>query len=285
MEPIRDKPYFSVALPSSTLEEVPSLREKTLKVGFIGRALAVFRVEEVYIFKDPFDPHPKDNISLLELLLSYQETPQYLRKMLFPRDPSLRYAGLLPPLRTPHHPLEEDSTTYRDGVVVRAFRRGALVDVGLKELVYVEGVKGKEGERVTVKLVKKGDTYTGSLVNRDLLNIYWGFRILTAGGLRDLLLEARRKRYLIIATSKYGDLINEVLDEIKARLKGVERAMLIFGSARRGLYQMAERERFELHELTDYVLNFVPHQGTKTVRTEEALIAVLSILNLLKYIG
>jgi Uncharacterized conserved protein, COG2106 len=44
-----------VAIPDSLLMEDRDLRDRTVKVGFVARALAIFRVERVYIFSDPVE--------------------------------------------------------------------------------------------------------------------------------------------------------------------------------------------------------------------------------------
>ncbi|MEM4532497.1 MAG: putative RNA uridine N3 methyltransferase [Desulfurococcaceae archaeon] len=44
---------------------------------------------------------------------------------------------------------------------------------------------------------------------------------------------------------------------------------------------MAERENIVLENVFDYVWNTIPRQGVKTVRTEEALISTLAILNII----
>lgn len=55
---------------------------------------------------------------LLALLLTYLETPQYLRKHLFPLNPALRLAGLLNPLAATHHLPYDEAFRFREGVVV-----------------------------------------------------------------------------------------------------------------------------------------------------------------------
>lgn len=78
--------------------------------------------------------------------------------------PSLRLAGLLPPLDCPHHVRRDDEAPFREGVVVQAAgaKKGAdwpLVDVGLWDPVEVEGGEGvKEGTRVTVRM-PVGESY------------------------------------------------------------------------------------------------------------------------------
>ena len=97
---------LAIAVPASVISDTPHLREKTSKIGLIGRAAAVFRVDEIIVYPDNAEKgKQKNEANLIALLLSYLETPQYLRKRFFKLDPRLQYAGILPPLRTPHHPL------------------------------------------------------------------------------------------------------------------------------------------------------------------------------------
>ena len=52
------------------------------------------------------------------------------------------------------------------------------------------------------------------------------------------------------------------------------------GAPARGLHEIAGDEGVNLNDITDFVVNMVPEQGTETVRTEEALFASLAVLNL-----
>jgi predicted SPOUT superfamily RNA methylase MTH1 len=52
-----------------------------------------------------------------------------------------------------------------------------------------------------------------------------------------------------------------------------------FGAPSRGLHEIAQDENLKLENIADFVVNMVPNQGTVTVRTEEALLASLAILN------
>ena len=92
----RRKPSFSIAIPASLVSDVPHLREKTAKIGLIGRSAAIFRVDEIVIYEDGRG----GDAELIRAILTYMETPQYLRKALIGMRPELRYAGILPPLRT-----------------------------------------------------------------------------------------------------------------------------------------------------------------------------------------
>ena len=96
---------LSIGIPASVILDTPHLREKTSKIGLVGRAAAIFRVDEIIIYPDNPRVNQTADMDLIATLLAYMETPQYLRKRLFKLRPELQYAGILPPVRTPHHPL------------------------------------------------------------------------------------------------------------------------------------------------------------------------------------
>jgi len=283
------RPRLAVGLPSSLLEDCPTLREKTVKLGLIGRACAVFRVDEVVVFKDSRSG-ALDDSPLIKLILDYMEAPQYLRRRLFRLRPELRFAGLLPPLRTPHHPLESRlgalrSETLREGVVVR--RRGAycLVDVGLDKLVQVraEG-ELRPGSRVTVLV----DPVCGRhrVASPEEFGVYWGYRVVVLSeGLRGV--RAASQADFVVGTSRRGRLVSDpsVLKELMGGLSRAERVLVLFGSPRAGLFEIGEAEGIDLREACDVVVNFIPDQGTRTVRTEEAVFSVLAIINFLAHLA
>ncbi len=283
--PLKRRFKLSIALPASILSEAGNLRDKTIKAGFIGRALAVFRVEEVIIYRDLYGLKDQErNASLISSLLSYMETPQYLRVKIFPMERNLLYAGLLPPLRTPHHPIiakaeEVADGEFREGLVVSCDGNLSFVDVGLDKLVKIPS-RLKPGLRVTVKVFKRADELTGELVSKKDVPVYWGYRVLninrSLGGVLNMYKSAFR-----IATSKYGLPITEVYRDLTIRLANSTHTLVLFGSPREGLAEILLREGLNLQEHVDLTVNFIPHQGSVTVRTEEALYAVLAILNFL----
>jgi hypothetical protein len=59
-----------------------------------------------------------------------------------------------------------------------------------------------------------------------------------------------------------------------------EKVLLAFGAPTQGLYEITENEGLNLDSLVDFVVNTISMQGTETVRTEEALIASLAVLNM-----
>jgi len=275
---------LSVAVPASLVSDVPHLREKTSKIGLIGRAAAIFCVDEIIVFPDllGFDQGP--DMRLIATVLSYIETPQYLRKRLFRLVPELRYAGVLPPLRTSHHPVlnrvrDLGFGEYREGVVVSSTNAGSFVDVGVERSVLVSGVQLPVNSRVTVKIVGLGRHLKAVLASRDEIEAYWGYRMRTSEvGFGCLVKEGGFD--LVVATSRRGVRFMEVVDELVGRWKKACRILVAFGSPSVGLFEILEREGLDLDDVVDFVVNMFPNQGTATVRTVEAVYACLGVLNL-----
>ncbi len=61
---------------------------------------------------------------------------------------------------------------------------------------------------------------------------------------------------------------------------GSQQVLVAFGAPSRGLHEIVKEEGARLEDLVDFVVNTIPEQGTATVRTEEALLASLAILNI-----
>jgi len=275
---------LSVAVPASLVSDVPHLREKTSKIGLIGRAAAIFCVDEIIVFPDLLEFDQGRDIRLITAVLSYMETPQYLRKRLFRLVPELRYAGVLPPLRTSHHPVlnrirDLGFGEYREGVVVSSTNAGSFVDVGVERSVLVSGVQLPVNGRVTVKIVGLGRHLKAALASRDEVEAYWGYRVRSSDvGFGCLVKEGDFD--LVVATSRRGVQFMEVADELVGRWKKACRVLVAFGSPSVGLFEILEREGLNLDDVVDFVVNMFPNQGTATVRTVEAVYACLGVLNL-----
>lgn len=283
--PLKRGCEFSIAIPASLVSDVPHLREKTFKVGLIGRAAAIFRVDEIIIFPDVLDTDQSRDIELVTTILSYIETPQYLRKRLFKIRPELRYAGVLPPLRTPHHQLSDRTENlevgeHREGVVTSLVKGGSLVDIGVERPVLILDKRLQINNRVTVRVTELGKHPKAVLASRGEIKTYWGYRVTASDAPFGQLLKDQPFD-LVIATSRRGAPLIEVMDELAKRWKSSRRTLVAFGAPTRGLYEIATRERLNLDEIVHFVINTIPSQGTETVRTEEALFTSLTALNLL----
>ena len=273
---------LSVLLPASTLSEVQNLRQKTPKAGVIGRALAIFRVDKVCIYNDddPLVKNQEAEAELISKLLCYMETPQYLRKLLFPRARELRYAGLLPPLRTPHHPLEgerNEEGDYREAVALSVNEGGSTLEIGLLEKGFMRE-RVKVGERLTVKLGKRSEKNIAVVrAAKAEVGKYWGYGVsrskTIAEGLKVL------KADYTIGTSRHGKSLDEAIRDVRS--SGPRNVAVAFGGPRAGLHEICRRQGSDEMELFDVTVNTIPEQGTATVRTEEALLATLALLNAL----
>ena len=257
---------LSVAIPGSVIWNAQTPELQTRLAGNIARSCAIFNVDEVVIFNDgeeapransSFDPH-----TFLARLLQYLETPQYLRKALFPLHRDLRLAGLMAPLDCPHHLRVEDESEYREGVVLADGR----VDVGLYQPVRATP-SAQEGARVTVhmrepyRLVSPRDPVTKA-------GMYWGYSVRLASSLGAALTESPYGEYdLVIGTSERGEALTN------KQLPAFNHALLVLGGLS-GLEVAVERDEGikltadDAHELFDAWINVVENQGSRTVRTE-----------------
>jgi predicted SPOUT superfamily RNA methylase MTH1 len=278
---------LAIAIPVSVISDIPHLREKTFEIGLIGRAAAIFRVNEIIVYSDnPGSPNQKRDRTLIVTLLSYMETPQYLRKRLFAIKPELKYAGILPPLRTPHHPLESRAKNlkigeHREGLVIAVNEKGSVLDIGVENPLLIPNKKLPLNRRITVTVTKTGKHFKVVQANLANINYYWGYTVTPSKGSFGKL--AKSGNYdLIIATSKMGASIQKVSDELSERFKKAKKILVGFGAPSKGLQDIASDEKLSLAKISDYIINTIPEQGTETVRTEEAIYATLALLNMIE---
>lgn len=277
------KKRLSIAIPASIIADTPHPREKTSKIGFVGRAAAIFRVNEIIVFADNPKTNQKMEIDLIATLLSYMETPQYLRKHLFGLRPELQYAGILPPLRTVHHPLKDrirdlSLGEYREGVALSNTKDGTLIDIGVEKTAFTPNTQIAVGKRLTVKVTKLADRLEAQIADRGKVGDYWGYAVSVERRSMGKLFEGGEFD-LVIATSKFAPRFQDELGDLEPRWKKAMNKLVLFGAPNRGLHEIAKDEGKNLNDLADFVLNTVPEQGTETVRTEEALLATLAVLN------
>ena len=279
-QPARRRQSVTVGLPASLTLDIPHLREKTARLGFVARALATFRVEQVSIYRDREGDDVAREAKLIEKMLTYIETPQYLRKLLFKMDPDLQFAGTIPPLRTPNHPNKQDPTPglLREGVVIQS-AIVSMIEAGFSQPVRINS-KLPNSVRVTVRLKKGSPSLEGEIVNPSGLTIYWGFKV--ARGHVSLSEMVRSKEFdLAISTSRNGASVRQVTLGLKDKWTSSKHPLVVFGSPDEGVPEILARSRLNISEIMDYNLNMIPDQGVETVRTEEALWSSLAVLNFL----
>jgi len=284
--PMKRSNKLSVAIPASFVSDVPHLREKTFRIGLVGRAAAIFRVDEVIVYPDFPQTDQRRDINLIATILAYMETPQYLRKRLFKIQPELKYAGVLPPLRTPHHPLADRTEDlkvgeFREGAVVSCSREGSQVDIGVEQPALVASIKLKTNTRVTVKITELRKHPKAVMANPREIRAYWGFKVTVSENPFGRLLKTRPFD-LVVATSRKGKTMDVIINELSKSWKQSSKTLVAFGAPTQGLFEIVAHERLRLEDLAHFVVNTIPEQGTETVRTEEALYASLAILNTLE---
>jgi len=260
-----------VAIPDTVLEEHDSPREKTVKLGQIARTCSIFGVDSLEVFRDRGG---RDESKRIKKVLEYLETPQYLRKRIFPLDEDLKFAGLLPPLRTPSH---KPRVSF-DDLKVGEIREGVTnadgtIDVGLDKPAMLRS-KYAPDRRVTVKVTSK-NPFQAEIVGREAVGEYWGY-VVESKTIEDVLSDSRP--FLKVATSKLGDPVRTALPRFGKAVADATGVKFMFGAPSRGLFEIVGRS---LREKVDFVLNLYTEQHVETVRTEEAMSAALNLLNFL----
>lgn len=272
------KKQVSIFIPDSFLAETSDLKLKTSKVGLIGRALAVFRVDQVVIYKDLSDDNGKvrNDAYFISEILSYMNTPQYLRKKAFPIKHELKHAGILPPLRTPYHPTDVNPKVgdFRQGFTIKRNKKGTFVDIGMESLAFCKD-QLSVNKIFSFKIIKLAKEVIVTPDEPD--DIYWGYKTLsTHKSLKNSLKLINPD--LVIETTRYADTINSIFNELKSKMENSRNIAILFG----GPYSGVSNEVLDTNPTWELVkVNTIPHQGTETVRTEEAIISTLSIFNIM----
>ncbi|CAA9986829.1 RNA methyltransferase, putative [Plasmodium knowlesi strain H] len=234
--------------------------------------------------------------------LQYLETPQYLRKHLFPITHFLKHSGIMNPVDAPHHLRSDEWLPFREGVVVKKKSNGVIVDVGLFAPAHIENVNHVDiGTRVTVLfhpnsfvLFQRRNAnvlFSGKLINPStpkLYNLYWGYSVELLKRLSDVFdIDVD----YIVGTSERGHSMGDATDAIR----GVRSILIVFGN-KQGLEDLLIKEREERKkksyamEKRNKVLskmlkkfhlfvNTCPHQTSRTIRTEEAIAITLSLFH------
>jgi methyltransferase len=265
----------SIAIPDSSLIEEPSPLGQALKISDIARACSVFRVNTIYLYHEA-DGRDRDR-SLLRTTLRFLETPQYLRRTMYPKTDELRFAGSLSPLKIPSHVQTPDPSKVkpgdvRDGVVI--FARGQkYVDVGFDKFIPYHGSE-EEGKRITVQFKEGLPNLTIKQIRRDEIKQYWGYEVKEASSLSSVL---SNWNSFVIFTSRKGKLIHKTQKYFQ-EISDSE-VLVVFGSPKRGVHEILGKALGNVPK--SQILNFFPDQATETIRLEEAILGTLAILNIL----
>ncbi|XP_018420835.1 PREDICTED: putative methyltransferase C9orf114 homolog [Nanorana parkeri] len=289
---------LSVALPGSILDNAQSPELRTYLAGQIARACAIFCVDEIVIFDETgegsksmegnFEGVGKKGQACVQLarILQYLECPQYLRKSFFPKHPDLQFAGLLNPLDSPHHVRIDEESEYREGVVLdRPTKpgKGSFANCGMRKEVQIDK-QLQAGLRVTVQLhedkpeqkVRKGIVVSPQHPRTES-GVYWGYRVRLASCLSAVFTECTFKDGydLTIGTSEKGSSMEALT------LPAFRHALVVFGGLQGLEASVDSDQNLDIEEpnvLFNYYMNTCPGQGSRTIRTEEAILISLTAL-------
>ncbi|CAK3791526.1 related to transcription co-repressor GAL80 [Lecanosticta acicola] len=292
---------LSIALPGSIIANALTHDQKTSLAGQIARACAVFCVDEVVIFddgqaqtrepeRDGYTAFADPNFFLYHVL-TYLETPPNLRKALFPMHPDLRTAGALPSLDMPHHIRSDEWCPFREGITTGPGKTGssAIVDCGLRQKVVIP-VEIEANTRVTLSLPtdlpnSHASTIHGEAVSpetpREQAGYYWGYNVRQASSLGTVFTECPFDGGydVSIGTSERGKPVNAITNSQDPSYVELnwKHFLVVFGGVSGLEAALAADEELQAagvskaEELFDRWINLVPGQGSRTIRTEEAV--------------
>ncbi|KAJ6721573.1 CLASS IV SAM-BINDING METHYLTRANSFERASE-RELATED [Salix viminalis] len=235
----KEIPTVSIAVSGSIINNAQSLELATRLAGQIARAATIFRIDE----------------------------------------------GMLPPLDAPHHLRKHEWAPFREGVTLNEKLPDSgetLVDVGLSRSVVVNQAL-EPGIRVTVAMGTNrnldGDSprQVVSLSKpREEAGMYWGYRVRYASNISSVFEDCpyRGGYDHLIGTSEHGLIINSS----ELSLPTFRHLLIGFGGLA-GLEENIEEDSNlkgkDVREVFDSYLNTCPHQGSRTIRTEEAILISL----------
>ncbi|BBN06250.1 methyltransferase [Marchantia polymorpha subsp. ruderalis] len=289
----------SIAVAGSIVDNTQSLELASLISGQIARAAAIFNVDEIVVYDDSERSAKLSAKSrkwkecaadtggvFLARLLQFLETPQYLRKSLYSVHVSLKYAGMLPPIDPPHHLRQMEWLPYREGVVVekRPDDGGSFVNVGIVKDVRISQFI-KAGTRVTVamgddpsykKLYARKLKAVPPTEPREKSGLYWGFSVRLASSLSGVFTECPFEDGYdyTIGTSEHG----EQPDSSDLVIPSFKHLLIVFGGVTGLEHSLKEDDNLEIEEVSylfDRYINVCPDQGSRTIRTEEAILIAL----------
>jgi methyltransferase len=286
-------------------------------VCLIARALAINNVDEIIVYDDAPRDERSSNVDtagytgdtdpahFMAHVLTFLETPPFMRKTLLPFHKNFQYMGKHASLDMPHHPNTRDAFGYKEGLALSkpgadrkkkgwvsaslllasANRCRTLVDVG-DEQVWIED-DVPPNTRLTLKFDEsEKPTPVHPHTPRTEGGYYWGYSVRQADGLSAVFTESPfEEGYDVsIGTSERGQPLRRVFSPSKPLT--FKHLLVVFGGPRGIEYAFGnDSELAEIREqgtrpreMFDHWINVLPDQGSRTIRTEEAIMITLPLL-------
>jgi len=268
---------LSIAIPDSSLLDESTILNKTKKISIIARACAIFKINQIFIYQD--GKQNKNDSALLSTSLKYLETPQYFRKEIFPKTQLLKYAGVLQPLNISSHITTSNQKMIKPGDVRDAliinYKGKKFLNIGINKHIQYFG-KMKSGTRIAIQIKTIQPELTAKEISRDSIKDYWGYNVKERSNLLSILTTWKGK---IILTSKKGKNFSRL--DAKKNTEPDEPILIVFGTTNKGIHDILGTDIKKIQNAK--IINFFPNQATQTVRLEEAILGILSIINILDY--
>ena len=268
---------LSIAIPDSSLLDESTILNKTKKISMLARACAIFKVNQIFIYQD--GKLNKNDSALLSTSLKYLETPQYFRKEIFPKTQLLKYAGVLQPLNISSHLTTANQKMIkigdvRDALIIN-YKGKKFLDIGINKHIQYFG-KMKAGSRIAIQIKNTQPELAVKEISRDDIKDYWGYNVKERTNLLSILSTWNGK---IILTSKKGK--NFTILDAKKMTEPDEPILIVFGTTSKGIHGILGTDIKKIQNAKIY--NFFPYQATQTIRLEEAILGILSIINIHNY--
>ena len=108
-------------------------------------------------------------------------------------------------------------------------------------------------------------------------DVYWGYDVISSNkSLKNSLKLINPD--LVIETTRKGDSINSIFNELRFKVEDCTSTAILFGGPYSSIQEDVSSGKWDL-----FSINTIPSQGTETVRTEEAVIATLSLVNFIRF--
>lgn len=279
------KPSLVLAFPDDIIHDIKDKQQQTLFISTIARSLAVFQINEIVFFKSPYlsETHRKRERKMLKTVLEYLETPQYLRKRIFPITHNLKYVGSCPPLATPHHQTKRTlkAGEIREGLVYLLDKK-LVANVGAKyPIPVVNSPKRSFANDVRIRVpirirTNDQDEWQAEIIEPEIAQKkqYMGYKVKFSDASLSKYLKNRDKTYIL--TSAKGNKI-EMTNFSKATELGKKQStVIVFGSQNHGLLDFLKREGKSFKDVADLTINTWSNSGSRTIRLEEAIFISLA---------
>ena len=162
----------------------------------------------------------------------------------------------------------------RDALIIN-YKGKKFLNIGTNKLIQYFG-KMKSGTRIAIQIKTTQPELTVKEISKEDIKDYWGYSVKERSNLLSILSTWKGK---IILTSKKGK--NFTVLDAKEMTETNEPILIVFGTTNKGIHDILGTDIKKIQN--SKIFNFFPNQATQTVRLEEAILGILSIINILNY--